>query len=202
MQIKITVLDAELKRWVQGFNPRTISTIQTRSINAGISAVRKECVHSIAEHYDLKKRDINGNVIAKRVRNVVQTGKVVVRASPIGLDKFKLKQNRFGVMGTVDKTSGSSLLKSAFITNIKGKRMVMVRTKRIDQSTKRYVVKPSSMPPHRSTKGADLPINRLLADPTAGVIAPQATRIEDVGSKAVTNKMLELAHKAMDAGRV
>lgn len=202
MRLEIKVLDNEVRQFIKGFSPQVVKRIETRAINAGISATRKATISAITDRYAIKQGKAGKSLIVRRIKSPEQEGKVVVRASPIGLENFKVKQNRFGVIGTIDKKRGSELLRSAFIEEVKGRKIVAVRTRRITSNTKRYVVKPSTLSPHRGTNKSELPINRLLADPYSEVVAPQAVQISRVASEAVTNKLVELAEAALNGGRV
>ena len=78
----------------------------------------------------------------------------------------------------------------------------MVRSRTITASTKHCVLLPSKKPVRRvGENSSELPINRLLADPTTAIVGPKAEQISRLASSEATAKILVDIENLLDRGK-
>lgn len=199
MDVKIKIDDKTLQKVLGSLNPKATRKVLNKALSVAASKARKASLRLIQKEFALKTKDINGIIRMSRPR-MGESSSVTIQSHPVGLDKFSPSQSKAGLTAKVKASGGSVTIPSAFLKEIKGKRLAFVRTSKVSKAAAPFVKFPSKAQPHRSKGGGELPINRLLADPVSEVVAPHAQEIANTAAQEASVVMLVEVERLLDAG--
>ena len=203
MDIKIKINKKALDHALGRLDKRGIKAVVRKGLNAAASAAKRMSSEEIRKIYALKKKDADVQIRKKNASELKQESSITILAKPIGLEKFNPLQTPTGLSVKVYANQGVESIPHAFLQKMKNgtKKLAMIRTKVIDEASRKYVRFPSKKESHRSNKGSELPINRLLADPIADAIAPKAAEIAEKASAEGSVAMMVATENLLDLGK-